>query len=636
MDIDVGSTKLEIIIDGTVKLGPIELTLLGFSISFNLAGVTLTDFTKMQAPDVKLSGLAVGFQKDPITIAGLFEHQVTDGSDLYLGGAVIGFKDWKVEAGGYYGTAKTPTSTLEVKVMEEEEFKAFLAYVRVSGPIATIGYAEIRGVVGGFGYNTSVRFPTINNVQDFPFLSHKPASTASGALTSMLNSGWFSNKKGQNWVAVGLTILAFQTLTVSAVVAVEWGSGTKLGIFGLATAEMPKMVPVKFAVVQLGIVASVDFDAGILKVDGQLTPASYVLHPSCHLTGGFALYSWFGAGAQQGDWVFTIGGYHASYNKPTAYPAPPRLGISWSYDSNINITGGAYFAITPKVCMGGGSLRVTLSLGSLYAYLDAFADFLINYRPFLYQATGGVMVGVHYTLDLWLVSIPIHVDLSAVITLQGPPLSGKVHVNFFVFGFDVRFGSQNLPSNKELDLDEFYALTLQADSNAGGALSTSVAITPDDNADASAVAPAHLLSCISGLVDPATTDKTKPLPPAEGKWVVRGAVFAFSVTSKFAIKNANVSTMALKDGKPYADHVQNFTNEATGKVFAKPMQRTKELGQSELKISIMPPPPPPVGTLDALTAQSENPAWTKYEVGYTNAPTALWGPCMSPYGGTIG
>ena len=204
----------------------------------------------------------------------------------------------------------------------------------------------------------------MQNVMDFPFLA-KPKDSASQALTAMLDGGWFSNKKGQNWVAAGLTVIAFEMLTVSAVVVVEWGSGVKLGLFGIATAEMPRQLSTKFAVVQLGIVATIDVDAGIMKVDGQLTPASYVLDPSCHLTGGFALYSWFGSGggSQQGDWVFTIGGYHAAYAKPLAYPSPPRLAISWSYNKCINITGKAYFAVTPKVCMGGGSLRVTLSLG---------------------------------------------------------------------------------------------------------------------------------------------------------------------------------------------------------------------------------------------------------------------------------
>ncbi|KAF5536846.1 hypothetical protein FNAPI_11620 [Fusarium napiforme] len=615
--VDVDGEKLKIIIDGTVKLGPIDLTLIGFSLDFDLKGVTLTTLEKIKLPTFNLAGLAVGFQKDPITIAGLFERQITPGSDLYLGGAIIGFKEWRLEAGGYYGKSKAPPKSKSLsnfRTLEEEEFKAFLAYFRVSGPIATIGYAEIRGVVGGFGYNTSVRIPTMQDVQDFPFLAQKQEATPSKALEKMLAGGWFSNKQGQNWVAAGMTILAFQMLTVSAVVLVEWGSGVKLGIFGLATAEMPKHLPKKFAVVQLGVVATVDFDAGTMKVDGQLTPASFVLDPSCHLTGGFALYAWFGPGTQQGDWVFTIGGYHPSYHKPEPYPNPPRLGINWSYNSSINITGGAYFTITPKMIMGGGSLHVTLSLGSLYAYLDAFADFLINYQPFMYRASGGITVGVHYTLDLWLVSIPINVNLGAVITFQGPPLSGQVYVNFYVFAFRVEFGTQQSEKNDPIGLLEFEKLVRQTTPKPKAGM-----ITDDlGNQDEDPLAPPHILNCISGLV-PNGSEPPKP----ESPWVVRGAIFAFTVSCKFAIQTANIITLREQDGELVPDHTEPVKNGAAGKVCAKPMQRNQALGQSFLEVSITPPPLRP--TMDEVKPQATNPAWKKYDVGYSNLPTALWG-----------
>lgn len=635
---------LKVVLDGTVKLGPIELTLLGFSLTFNLKGVTLTDFSKMEAPSFDLAGLAVGFQKDPLTIAGLFEHQETTESDKFLGGVIVGFKEYTFEGGGYYGTVKKPKKSdtrlllrgrrqqqPRLRVVGSDDFSAFLAYVRVTGPIATMGYAELRGLVGGFGYNTSVRAPTIDNVQDFPFLAASPPGEPANALTAMLGGGWFADKEGQNWVAAGLTVLAFQTLTVNAVIVVEWGSGVKLGVFGLATAEMPRAVAKKFAVVQLGVVATIDVDAGIMKVDGQLTPASYVLDPSCHLTGGFALYSWFGAGSgQQGDWVFTIGGYHPSYTKPAPYPNPPRLAITWSYSSSINITGAAYFAVTPTACMGGGSLKVTLTLGSLYAYLDAFADFLINYRPFLYRASGGVTVGVHYTLDLWLVSIPIHVDLGAIITLQGPPLGGKVHVSFFVFGFDVAFGSQDAPANDAIPLKDFYKLALQTAPKTDAAGRTvhgeeeEEAQAADDGGDPT---PPHILSCVSGLIpqNPTTQANTSAVAGPD-KWLVRGAVFAFTVSCKFAVATAKITTMRYQDGQVVEDSSVTRTSTTAANIYAKPMHLGTPLGMSLLKVAVTPPQPHLLSEEDAA-AEPVNPSWNVVELGYSKLPTALWGQC---------
>lgn len=230
---DTSTETLTLALDGTLRLGPIKLTLLGFQIGFTFGDeATLTDFITKIKPTVRLDGLGISFQKDPLTIAGLFEHKLQNGLESYSGGAVVGFDPWAFEAVGYYGK-----STIS-------KDKLFFTYVRLNGPVATIGYAEIRGLVGGFGCNTSVRFPNMQNIQDFPFLqgmSEKPTE----ALSKMLDGGWFAVAPGQNWVAAGLTVLAFQTLTVTAVVVVEWGSGMKLGIFGLATAEMPKQLEIK-------------------------------------------------------------------------------------------------------------------------------------------------------------------------------------------------------------------------------------------------------------------------------------------------------------------------------------------------------------------------------------------------------
>ena len=50
--------------------------------------------------------------------------------------------------------------------------------------------------------------------------------------------------------------------------------------------------------------------------------------------------------------------------------------------------------------MSGGRLDVTISVGALYAYFCAFANSVINYKPFRYLADGGLAVGVRYTLGL--------------------------------------------------------------------------------------------------------------------------------------------------------------------------------------------------------------------------------------------
>lgn len=152
---------------------------------------------------------------------------------------------------------------------------------------------------------------------------------------------------------------------------------------------------------ELGILATIDFGKGIAKLEAQLAPSSYILSPSCHLSGGMALYYWFKDGPQKSsrDWVFTLGGYHPAYNAPAQYPLPPRLQIAWSLGP-LSITGSAYFAITPPTAIAGASLHAILDIGVLHAFLDAWVGSLINYQPFMFTASGGINVGVRYTLDL--------------------------------------------------------------------------------------------------------------------------------------------------------------------------------------------------------------------------------------------
>ncbi|OAP61482.1 hypothetical protein AYL99_03685 [Fonsecaea erecta] len=608
---DMGDQKLTFLIDGSVQLGPLELSLSGFGLSFGFKGITLQDIGKVQL-GFTLTGLGLSFVKSPIALAGYLEHSQTDQLELFQGGAALGFNPWLFQAGGYYALQrqdKKPPPPSSYSDM----YKCFIAYARLSGPIATIGYAEIREVSGGLGYNTAMRFPTMENIMNFPFISDPPSNPATAIQALAGAGGWITNQADSNWIAVGMTVLAFQMLTVRTVVVVEWDRNIKLGLFGIATADIPKQLDKKFARVQLGLAATIDFDAGVLKIDGQLTPASFILDPNCHLTGGFALYSWFGAGSgdSQGDWVFTIGGYHAIYQAKPQYPRPPRLGISWSFDANINISGEAYFAITPVVCMAGGRLHVSLQLGALYAYFDAWADLLINYKPFHYQAQGGVSVGVRFTLDLWLVSLSIAVDLGATLYLEGSPMSGKVHVDFWVFGFDVNFGvPAELPG--PIGSDAFWKLVLQADTSSQAGRLPQIFSQQEPVEEAEDLKP-HIFSATSGLL-PKKTDNPQV-------WTVQGTIFALTITFKFPILGGNIITKIDKDTQKTVP----IENPKAGDMYAKPMQLTKKIQKSSMDIQIERMVAPHLRDNCDDDPGSLDPVWRHQEARYSALPVGLWG-----------
>lgn len=597
--------KLSIAFDATFQLGPIGFSLLGFSLS-----TEFETLDKLPNIGVNINGLAASFDRSPLTIAGIIVHGNDGLMDYFTGGLIIGFRPYQFQAAGFYGVVTLGGSN--------NDFQSVFIFAKLNGPLLTLGFAEISGVCGGIGYNSSVRLPTIDQVSEFPFINSQQLSGNSNAQEVLLQlvdptaGGWFQPLDSTYWGAFGMKVSAFRMLSVDAVVAVQFGNSVKLGIFAVAVADIPSASsPLKLAHVELGIAATLDFDYGSLKIEAQLSPRSYIFSSSCHLTGGFALYYWFDAPladqARIGEFVFTLGGYHQAFNVPIGYPTPPRLGISWNLGGGLSISGEAYFAITPKACMAGGRLHAAFKAGPLSAWFDAFADFLINYRPFYFDMAAGVSVGVGFSIDFWFIHIRISVEIGAQLYLWGPPVAGRVHVDFWIVAFDINFG-EHRPNVPKVDLYEFYMLVLQ-DSSPSSFASSAKALTTGEKREsepeamtASLTRPkneAHNFLAESGLLNPTDEPERGQTTP----WIVRAGTFAFTAECKMAIDAVKTSD----SGDPILTHNQ---------VFSKPMQLTSSL-TSTLVIQV-------------THADGSNPEedW-QYERSIQNLPSALWAKCKS-------
>ncbi|KAI1819780.1 putative transcriptional activator srcap-like protein [Xylaria intraflava] len=576
--------KLHIIFTATMELGPVGLSLIGFSLGVNLKVLKKPELSDIS---VTLEGLSVAFERPPLTIAGIIRHSKDSGLEYYAGGLIIGWVPYQVQAAGFYGSV-TPD--------KGQSFVSVFVFARLDGPLVELEFAEISGVTGGFGYNSDVHVPTADQIVNFPFIKQASPDDAKDSamdtlkkLTDPGEGGWFSPLNGTYWAAVGMKIDAFQLIALDAVVVVQFGEAIKLGIFAVASVDIPNPnSPMKFAHAELGIAVVVDFSYGVLKAEAQLSPNSYILHPSCHLTGGFALYYWFEAPhadhSKVGDFVFSMGGYHPAYEVLQGYPNPPRLGISWSLGGGLSITGGAYFAITPKACMGGGRLHAALHAGPLEAWFDAFADFLINYEPFHFLAEIGIDVGVRFNIDVWFVHTHISVDVGADLTMWGPPLAGRVHINLKVVKFDMNFGD----AGKNIDpisLLEFYQLVLQADMSGNRlqaekrTMAAPQVIELEETEVESGKSPldmpqdeGHTFLAESGLMN----GDDKPTRKHNQAWLVRGGSFVCVLGCKMAIQSANV------EGDANCSVASNKT------IYAKPMKLTRQTSglDSVLEISI--------------------------------------------------
>ncbi len=428
-DADGGTpAKLELDVNGGVKLGPLAVNLIDLKI-----GLPPTNPLNPSGYSLGLDGMDISFENPPIKLeAGLAE---VDGQ--YVGQASLAFTDFSIGAIGAYGTTGGAPSL----------FVFGWTNKAIGGP----PYFYITALAAGFGYNRSLNLPPVSEVQKFPLLAAfadsqpfgggSQLAQATTALTNLITGNYVPMTRGTYWLAAGVQFTSFQVVKTSALVAVEFGPDLTIAVLGVSTFQLGSNSN-PYVYVELQLEASLRPADGVLMVQAELSANSYVFDPACHLTGGFAFGMWFG-GPHEGDFVLTVGGYHPLFKPPAHYPVVPRLGFNWAVSGNVTIQGDAYFALTPGCVMAGGGLQASYHSGNLRAWVSCQADLLIQWRPFHFDANIQVSVGVSYKIHLLFINTTLTVELGAGLHLWGPPTGGTVYVDWYVISFSIDFGASN-------------------------------------------------------------------------------------------------------------------------------------------------------------------------------------------------
>ncbi|WP_344962466.1 YncE family protein [Streptomyces thioluteus] len=411
-----------------------------FDASLGMAGLTLgvdglglgVELSHPTVPKFRLDGLSVGYSRPPLAIDGALVIKKDDHYDPLVEGVLaVKAEEFGLTALGAYAR---PTA--------HPDQPSFFVFGKVNGEFGGPPPVQITGISAGFGFNTDLRLPDGDQVLDFPFLQDLTTADPLQVLNTLMDGQdpWVRPATGQMWFAAGLAFRIFEFLDGQALLALEVGDDFAVAVLGTAEARFPKEQSLgTYARVRLGLSAKYRASEGALKITAQIAPGSFVLDENCVLTGGFALYTWFD-GANAGDFALTLGGYHPKYPVPKHYPQVPRLGFTWPVTSELTISGGSYFALTPGAIMAGGALDVNYRSGDLHAWLTAYADLLIEWAPFHFDADIGIGIGVSYVLDLGLFRETISVEVGASLRLWGPPTAGEVTIHLWFISFTIGFG----------------------------------------------------------------------------------------------------------------------------------------------------------------------------------------------------
>lgn len=508
-------------IDASIAFGPLSVSLSGLGI-----GSPLTTF----APQFTLAGLGVSYQSAPLVLSGALVNLSLPGSSAldFEGGVTIGTGGLTIEAFGYYGNQAGFPSLF---------IFGDLAY-DLGGPPAFF----ITGVALGVGYNSSLRLPTISQVAAFPFVATLPGSTAptsqfgpSSTPLSVLDAimqtspPWVTPVEGALWFAAGITFTTYGLLNSQALAVLQLGSDLTISLIGTSRAQFPQLIDssVRYAYVELDLDVLFAPSQGVFSMQAQLAPSSFLIDPTCVLTGGFAFFVWFGASPHAGDFVLSLGGYNAGFSPPSYYPSVPLVGFHWTIDSSITISGGAYLALTPAALMAGGELDATYHSGNLKAWFDARADVVIRWKPFWVTATIGVTVGASYTVDLLVTTSTITVELGCELSLWGPPTGGTVKVSWSVISFTIAFGAPQSQAPTISGWPDVVAML----PNSGTATAPNVVS----------------IAATTGLL-PVTTAPAAATAP----WTVRGSTFGFATTTAVPASAATVGAAHAFAGEPFA------------------------------------------------------------------------------------
>lgn len=411
-------------------LGGFMLGLEGLTITFPLPlpGIPAGDTVSFD-----LAGLAIGITKGGFTLSGAFLKVVKNDVLNYYGQVVCQVASFGLKALGGY----TPEY---VDKNGKRHPASFFLYAAIKVPLGGPPFLFITGFAGGFGLNRTLILPTIETLSGYILLpSNAPpqAATPSETISTVLPQleKWFLEKTGQYWVAAGIMFTSFQMIDAFALVTVSFGVDFEIGLLGTCSMSFPPKVPLPVAYVEIDLIASYSPASGLLAVAGKLSPASYIYGGFCRLTGGFAFYTWFG-GDHKGDFVVSLGGYSPYFVKPAHYPTVPRLGMSLGLGP-FQVTGQAYFALTPGMMMAGMAMLATWSSGPIKAWFGVGVDILLAWAPFHYEARAYAIIGCSIDLGLF----TLNVEIGAVLMVWGPPFGGTAHIDLDIVSFTIAFGA---------------------------------------------------------------------------------------------------------------------------------------------------------------------------------------------------
>lgn len=434
--------EILILMNAGLKFGGIEFSFDGLGIS-----VPFSDLSKTRPT---LSGINISVKTSSVEISGGFYHSPDSAS--YAGMVMVKLKTFSFSLIGSY--ASSPVTSI-------------FAAAAVNAPIGGPPCFFVNGFAAGFGYNRRLMIPDIEHLSDFPLFKLADGTMKLDDISKL--DQYFCISEGNYWLSAGIFFSSFELIESQVILTVAFGNYVEINLLGRSVLDIPMSLNgAVIAHVVLLLKASFRTEDFLVSVEAMLSNDSYVLSKSCHLTGGFAFYMWYG-GIHSGDFVLTLGGYNNTYKKPEHYPTTKRVGMKWRIYSSLYAEGSLYFALTPSCIMAGGHLKCVFTIPCVEVWFDAELNILVKWKPFYYDFFISLYLGVK--VDLWLFTVKL--ELGASLHLWGPDFSGIARIYLWCISFDIRFINSSASTQTNINPKEFNDTFLPKTDNKSKLLSES-------------------------------------------------------------------------------------------------------------------------------------------------------------------
>ena len=437
----------------------LDASISGGGLSIILDGLAVGSPFPNFKPKFSIDGLGINYEvKGEVSIGGsLLRSTNENGKDEYSGAIIIKTEVFTISAIGSYTTTEEGHPSLFIYGVLDK---------LIGGPPCFF----VTGIAVGFGYNRQLILPTLDEIPSFPLVEAVIGIDKKPSKEIGLNDLIEIQKKllpkippkvGQMFFAVGIRFTSFKIVDTFLLMVVNIGDLFSIDVIGISTITSPPLLPEgihPLAKVRLAVLSRFIPSEGTLKVDGKILPNSYIFDPDCHLTGGFAFYTWF-TGEHADDFVLTLGGYHPAFEVPSHYPKVEPLAINWCVDSELTIKGNAYYALTASAIMAGGRLEAVWQSGNKKAWFIANANFIMAWQPYSYDAEISLSIGASYTFDEKFLGIRIHktfsIDVGANLHIWGPKFSGTATIDLSIISLTIAFGDRSQKKLAPLNWDDF-------------------------------------------------------------------------------------------------------------------------------------------------------------------------------------